>query len=140
MLILRRKRGALRRSNRGNSSSLLVSSNKRARKGLKKITVGGYDEKRSLGEESNDLLTQCFAAMQPSIWYAILPNEERNDDICSGSGQSWERLLPLLLNTKLLTSKVLDSSITYEVNRYGWESFCLTFPGWKLHFSFYRRL
>ena len=90
------KMATLRRSKRVISSSAIVSRNKRARNSLKNVSVEGYNAKKTLGEETKDLLTQCFAGLQPSIWYRILPEKGKNDNIFIGCRQKMDVMLPLL--------------------------------------------
>ena len=62
--------------------------------------------------------------MKPNVWYRILPHDEDNDDISYSCGQTWDRILPLLINTKLFSAKVVKYMINITINRYSWESFC----------------
>ena len=132
-----------RRSRRSNSNSLFVSSRKRSKDDVSDINSEGYKETHSNSEISRDLLSLCFFALRPCIWYRILPDGLDNDNICSGFGQKWEHILPLLCNGDLLKAVVVESSIKFDMKRYNWETLCLNFvseKGKELHSASYRRL
>ena len=81
--------------------------------------------------------------MRSSIWYRILPKNDDHDSISDGFGQKWESVPPLLCNSGLIKSKVVDSTLSFLVMRYQWEDFCKLFTndrGRTLYFSVYEQL
>ena len=132
----------LRRSRRNKSKPLLVSSRISTRNKRMKIGSQGYEEKLTSKEKSVALLSGCFQNMCPRVWYRILPEEDENDHICSGFGQEWSNVLPLLVDSGLLKHRFVDGCDYYDVARYEWEAFCLKFlaeNSTKLHFTSYRK-
>ena len=132
-----------RRSRRAISTNPIVSSRKKPCHSTLDSQLKGYNGDLTTAQVSRDLLAQCFLSMRSSIWYRILPKNDDHDSISDGFGQKWESVLPLLCNSGLIKSKVVDYSLSFSIMRYQWENFCKSFTndhGRLLHFSGYRQL
>ena len=94
-----------RRSNEMKTPSQRVPSRKR----YKHTPMVTPSEGNALGEcvdqVSNDLLITCFLQMRPHIWYSVLPSNDGNTDISSGTRQRWDHMLPTLKHIGLLKEK-----------------------------------
>ena len=91
-----------RRSNSARTPPQPVSSRKRTKTAAKVTPLQGYRLAPCAGQVSSNLLTTCFERMRAQIWYSILPSDGQNSDISSGTRQSWDHLLPILLRLGLL--------------------------------------
>ena len=128
-----------RRSTEMKTPSQRVPSRKR----YKHTPMVTPSEGNALGEcvdqVSNDLLITCFSQMRPHIWYSVLPSNDGNTDISSGTRQRWDHMLPILKHIGLLQEKQ-QATNEFEVFATKWNEFVRQMPGSsKLHFVSFRK-
>ena len=109
-----------RRSTEMKTPSQRVPSRKR----YKHTPMVTPSEGNALGEcvdqVSNDLLITCFSQMRPHIWYSVLPSNDGNTDISSGTRQRWDHMLPLLNHINQLQIKASNKWIRGFCNKMEW--------------------
>ena len=77
--------------------------------------------------------------MRPYIWYSVLPSNDGNTDISSGTRQRWDHMLPILKHIGLLQEKQ-QATNEFEVFATKWNEFVRQMPGSsKLHFVSFRK-
>ena len=80
-------------------------------------------------EVSKALLLECFGTLKEGIWWRVLPLDDMYDDIVSGIGIDWQYLLPLLISSDLLFTKIIKSSKRYLVSRDLWNDTTRAYDG-----------
>ena len=70
-------------------------------------------KKRTAPEEiprAFNLAASVIRKCVPHLWWRVTPNSDGGDDICVGSGQGWENVLPVLFHAGLLRTKAIDGA------------------------------
>jgi hypothetical protein len=81
------------------------------------------------GDDITALVDSVFGNLREGIWWRVLPIEGANDDICSGTGQAWDVLLPLLLERAIIRVHGKPTLSGYQFRKWSWETLCTTFRG-----------
>ena len=123
-----------RRSAEPNTFHSSVPARKRNNYIPKDIISQGNGPIPCIGLVSWSLLKTCISQIQPNIWYSVIPRDGQNDDIASGTRQSWQDIMPLLIHTGLM-KKNSQASNGFDVFHHKWDEFVLDFESSsKLHF------
>ena len=85
----------------------------------------------SIEQQTMELIQLAFRNLSEGVWWRILPVEdELLDDIGVGIGlDDWEDLLPLLVHSGLLYTRMKTSVSRYYIDHYSWDTLCVTFDG-----------
>ena len=111
------------------NGSLLYSSKRQRDKDTDNGGLQGMQQGMTATEISTDLLQRCFGLLQEGIWWRILPIDHSYDDISVGIGIDWEYLLPLLINSKLLFAKAVDTGRRVLASRDLWANLATVVEG-----------
>jgi hypothetical protein len=92
-------------------------------------SAAGTTERIVGGDNITALVDSVFGNLREGIWWRVLPIEGTNDDICTGTGQAWDVLLPLLLERDFIRVHGEPTLSGYQFRKRSWETLCTTFRG-----------
>jgi hypothetical protein len=93
-------------------------------------SAAGTTERIVGGDDITVLVDSVFGNLREGIWWRVLPIEGTNNDICTGTGQAWDVLLPLLLERDFIRVHSEPTLSGYQFSKRSWETLlCTTFRG-----------
>lgn len=112
-----------KRSSNTSNGQETAQDQKKARKSLKE-QLSNVEKQNENQHRVSIALMQVFLTRLPTgTWWRILPLDEEfgSDDMCFAANQSWEDVLPLLIDAGLVQSKEVSTAIEYHISRDSWQ-------------------